>query len=296
MSRHEPQWGFLHAYNVLRGRYSPLPSESQLEERRQFLRGVQRTATVPPTLPMSRIPYAYQFGGPNATMVNRSGGKVKHPYRALAKRYKKFKKGTRGALVSRSAFRSLPSELKVNDISVGSGLPQTAAAGFLLLNGIASGTDYNTRVGRQAWIKSIDYRVRVYPGATTNQPGGYIRWAIVCDEQPNGTQPAWTDIWASSGINDFGNLNNRDRFRIIRDKFVTIGGVDMSATGAGLNGNQDRFYKGRAKPNVGVTTFNGTGGTYTAINTCALWFVYATDYPGSTFYINARFRVRFVDE
>lgn len=309
MSLNGPDYGPSLAWRAITGQWVPAPTQSQLDERNEFLRtgrgrlanriGDYLLAHPMPRRPSGYVTYPYRFGGGamrfEPTLTTYKTGKV-NGYKLFKKAYSRYKKRKRGALVSRSAFRNLPSELKVNDVSFGSYATNTASAVPLLLNGIATGTDYNTRVGRQAWVKSIDYRIAVYPEATQAVPGGWIRYIIFCDEQPNGTAPIWTDLIASSDVAQYNNLNNRDRFTILRDQFVNIAQVDLSATGAGLNGKQKFFKKGRIIPKVGVTTYNGTGSTYTSINTCALWFIVVSDQTTNTVTCNARFRVRFVDE
>jgi len=153
--------------------------------------------------------------------------------------------------VSRSAFRNIPSELKV---VVDSAVDAPFASWFISnnqnqtgvpLNVMASGTDYSTRVGRQAMVKSISLRSIIFP--TTNQTainttptGVTTRFLIVCDKCPNGTAPTLNLVLDYPGpgpeadLLGYRNLTYRDRFEILYDKIVNIGACDMTlATAAG---------------------------------------------------------------
>lgn len=123
-------------------------------------------------------------------------------------------------------------------------VPTTANSGLLLLNGLATGTDYNNRIGRKILIKSLLIRgVAKFNStdvATPNQTR-IGRIIIFIDKQPNGSDPAITSLLDYAGVSSnysyLGvmaplNLNNRDRFVVLRDKFLKFNmGSLQAATG-----------------------------------------------------------------
>jgi len=88
--------------------------------------------------------------------------------------------------------------------------------GPTLVNGIATGTDASTRIGRKAIMKSILLRFTCSLAATSTA-GGSFRILVVYDKQANATAPAVTDILLADAFNSPNNLSNRDRFVTIFD-------------------------------------------------------------------------------
>lgn len=125
-----------------------------------------------------------------------------------------------------AAFQPTGSEIKAIDI-VGAVYPfrgPATATGIILLNGIQTGTGFYNRVGSRVEMKNLQIKGNVEAGAANND-GALLRFLIVYDRQPTGALPTVSDILqdrsqagtsnttGSSGI----NLDNRDRFTIIRD-------------------------------------------------------------------------------
>lgn len=175
-----------------------------------------------------------------------------------------------------------------------------------LLNGCVAGSQNYNRDGRKITMKSLQIRGYIYPADSTTANANFVRFVIVYDKQSNGAAPTWSDVFTSqniSGTTDSGatsmlNLNNRDRFEIVRDKCWALGGIDNTATTAwGMS-------PGQAKVNMFIrlgnrtTTFNaGTAGTVGDITTGALYFFWIATNSNTTGH-SARIacRVRFVDE
>jgi len=105
----------------------------------------------------------------------------------------------------------------------------------VLLNGIATGTDASSRIGRKAVIKSI--LIRATASMATATAGGMFRLLIVYDKQANATAPGITDVLLADTFNSANNLSNRDRFVTIFDQIV--GPVDDG----GPHQVSDVFYK-----------------------------------------------------
>uniref|UniRef100_UPI00404865EA capsid/nuclear shuttle family protein n=1 Tax=Flavobacterium sp. TaxID=239 RepID=UPI00404865EA len=129
---------------------------------------------------------------------------------------------------------------------------------IVLLNGVATGTDYNTRIGREITMTSYYHRMFITDATNIQQ----VRCMLVYDKQPAGALPAITDILQYSDANSPNNLNNRDRFVVVSDKVYTTSpqGVEI------------KFVKKYKKLRT-ITTYNNTGNGITDIATGALYFV-----------------------
>lgn len=174
-----------------------------------------------------------------------------------------------------------------------------------LLNGVAQGTDYNSRVGRKFTNKSILCNGNIFPtvnNSGSNPVGCFVRLVIVYDSQPNsGSLPAGTDIFVSNDTSSPMNLNNRDRFKVMFDKRMQVGSYLMSAGGALAAGSPNNAWWSKYKKCNLETINSGTAGTIGNISTGAIYLCYTCDYvgtvgtPPSVVSIDWYTRVRFTD-
>jgi len=97
-----------------------------------------------------------------------------------------------------------------------------------LVNAVAEGPAPYQRIGRRTKCISISMKGEIRPNlaGTAALDASTVRYMIVYDRQPNGIIPAFNEIIQatdSAGANtnaalDGMNLNNRDRFVILRDR------------------------------------------------------------------------------
>jgi hypothetical protein len=117
---------------------------------------------------------------------------------------------------------------------------------------------------------------------------------LIYDDQPNGALPAITDILNTADPASQLNLNNRDRFRVLKDKCFAFDPYLQSAS-ASAQIFSVRIYR---KLNIDCT-FNGVnGGTIADIQTGALLLAYVgSNAAGVSTDANAYLssRVRFLD-
>lgn len=125
-----------------------------------------------------------------------------------------------------AAFVPSMSEIKAIDIASASYLfrdPATAT-NIALLNGVQTGAAFYNRVGARIELRNLHIRGTIKPTATSNGETT-IRMLVVYDRQPTGALPACSDILqmrdqtgatSTTGYSEI-NLDNRDRFVIIRD-------------------------------------------------------------------------------
>jgi len=193
-------------------------------------------------------------------------------------------------------------EKKFYDINTASYACNTTGS-FTLLHIPQLGSDYNNRIGRKTLLKSLYIRGYCYidPAAaiSTNVvcQTQLCRFIIFVDNQPNGATPSVTDLLTESLPQSQLNPNNRDRFKIIKDKqfvFDPVYQVD-TATQARCNWNRTTYpIKIYKKLNI-ETVFNGTNGsTIGDINTGALYMMMigstAAGAADATFSISTRCR------
>lgn len=126
------------------------------------------------------------------------------------------------------ALRSNSHELKSLDVPFGT-VTLDSTGSVTALNLIRAGSSYFNRIGRKIEMQSIRLVAEVLP-LRTIAAQDYIRILIIYDRQTNGALPAITDILqttdqagANSTTSFSGlNLNNRDRFVVLRDHHVTL--------------------------------------------------------------------------
>jgi len=122
-------------------------------------------------------------------------------------------------------------ELKYVDLASASYAFDTTGS-ITLLNGIAVGDDNNTRDGRQIFNKSIQVMGSIKP-ALTNPTGvpSFCRLLLVWDSQSNSAAlPTFNNLLTATTSTGMLNLDNRERFTVLRDLKYTIGNVSVTAT------------------------------------------------------------------
>jgi len=197
-------------------------------------------------------------------------------------------------------------DTSISDSSIGSGADCTID---LLFNPVA-GTDMNQRIGRKARIKSIFVRGYLTrnslftPTAGTAGAPLIVRTILVWDAQPNGTVMSATDLFQDATALSISqlNINYRDRFKILKDKVMTLDPYVYTTTATQAVAdmtNQIRSVKIYKKVNL-ETIWNATnGGSIADIASGALYLVNLTSFPtaaaGNNVFSNFRCRVRYDD-
>lgn len=103
----------------------------------------------------------------------------------------------------------------------GAGFTTAVQAGAIVSNilAIAQGTTEITRVGGKINVVNFNLRGQVRGLTATGVPGAF-RYIVFWDKQCNGAAPAVTDVLATAELNSFLNMDNVDRFQVIKDKIV----------------------------------------------------------------------------
>jgi hypothetical protein len=122
-------------------------------------------------------------------------------------------------------FNSRGVEIKAIDIASTTYLFRSpvTTSNVVLLNGVQTGAAFYNRVGSRIEMKNLHIRGSIYNTSTTQTTA--LRMLVIYDRQPVGTLPVISDILQSriqdgtpstSAYSEI-NLDNRDRFAIIRD-------------------------------------------------------------------------------
>lgn len=153
-----------------------------------------------------------------------------------------------------------------------------------LLNGCAPGTGLANRVGRKIQVRSCFVRAWIYLEGTQtllvsplSSAGQYVRFILLWDMQPNAAVFTAADLFNNNAI-PYSQLlvDNKDRFKILKDKHVTLDPLVYNTTAtqsvAGFNRTSSQF-KWYVKLNQECVYNSGSAGTIADITTGALYLV-----------------------
>lgn len=208
--------------------------------------------------------------------------------------------------IASRGYRPNPTEKKVYDIAVTTYQVNTTGS-FTLLCIPTTGADMTNRVGRKILQKSVYIRGRVTQEATAAGPqtvansSQQIRFILFVDYQPNGAAPAVTDLLNTASPASQLNINNRDRFKVLKDKCYVFDASAYNTTATSQLASWSRtVYNFKCYKKIDIETiFNATnGGTIADINSGALYMFWIGDQAaGSNTDGNALVstRVRFLD-
>lgn len=123
--------------------------------------------------------------------------------------------------------------------------------GMVLLNPVSTGTKFSERIGSKINVKSIALQ-GCFKQLVDSTNVAYARYLIVYDRQPNGAYPTIDEILRTNDTNtDFNsgvNMVNKSRFKIIRDKRITVD------SGCGLQFSVNEYCKGNWECEYGTST------------------------------------------
>jgi len=184
-------------------------------------------------------------------------------------------------------------ELKSIDVQVAAG-NMTTTATVVLLNGCVTGADINNRIGRKMTMKSLMLRLNFSPVATTDSPiGCTARAMVIYDAQSNASTITGAQVLRSDSFLEPNNLENRDRFTVLMDKFITLPAANYTASETVGGSPTPRLVKKYLRINKD-SVFNTTnGGTFADITSGGLWFLIIAS--NTTQQVQMNSRLRFVD-
>lgn len=206
-------------------------------------------------------------------------------------------------------------EIKMVDAyDSGASLTFTTAMQYSAMNYPLTGAGYYNRIGNRISMKSAELKIQFFgTGATTgNLAGCMYRIMLVYDSQANGSAPGASDLLSATntaGTQTFSylagiNMNNRDRFLILKDWFFnTCTEGDGSASDprtvkssitSSMNPSIPRCLKWYVKLKGLETLFKQSTGAIADIATGSLLLCWVSS-TGPTLSAFANVRLRFYD-
>ncbi len=132
---------------------------------------------------------------------------------------------------------------------------------------IAQDVDSSARIGRRCTIRSIFWRWMIFlpevDAAATASPPDVVRLMIVQDTQCNGVIFTPAEVLVSADFQAYNNLSNRNRFKILCDKSVSINYNTLASDNAGVVSSAQHQRIGSCYlKNVNITiTYDNTAAT-----------------------------------
>jgi len=207
-------------------------------------------------------------------------------------------------------------ELKAVDLAVGRQL--SSGETFYYLNGIQQGTGRYERIGKQVWLKTLEYSLYITPQSapvlTQKWNTDQVRIMIVLDRKPTGTLPLISDILKVQGYDGatstnptaFTNLDNQKRFKILMNwepvlpsfQHNTDGTIEK--VGPCIDPTSPTFSKHGYIRLKKLCSYLNTTGSLAAIESPALYIVWDSFYSGiaagsSPWYLRIETRLRYYD-
>jgi len=174
-----------------------------------------------------------------------------------------------------------------------------------------TGAEMYNRISRKVYVKKISISGRVTLPALSNLTTidvlnpMVVRVILCIDKQTNGAAPTYSDIIKSQNISgttsskytDMINLDNRDRFEILRDMFIQVGKQIDTATQAYAIGNNPVTIDEYIRLGNRETVYNaGSAGTVGDITSGALYvFMISNQVYAQGAGFEGTFRTRFLD-
>lgn len=179
-------------------------------------------------------------------------------------------------------------EYKVID-SGQTGLGTPSASGVLnLLNGVTTGTDYNSRIGRETYNTELELKMFFEPNtAGTSQTGDIIRVIVVYDQQANGAALGVSDILQNSNYTEPYQVNSRDRIIVLADEFIELK-ANVYTAGSLSTGDPAMRARDWSIPLNCTTTYGGTGATVASIQSGSLYLLVISAYASWKATYNSR--------
>jgi len=149
------------------------------------------------------------------------------------------------------------------------------------------GADITNRIGRKTIIDKILLRYMLANGqsATSIYGAGFVRILVVYDQQNNSLNSSATNIAGAlltqpADINSSLLLDNRERFLVLMDKYIYLGGSTTTAAGLpSVATDHDQAYRLKFKQRMlKDVIFNGTnGGTNADVVTGSVFTLIGTN-------------------
>jgi len=212
-------------------------------------------------------------------------------------------KSLKSKRMARATFAP-PLDVKAFDLAYTNSFFTTAGT-FTTLNVPVNGSEQYQRVGRRIFLRSLQIKGVMNFAATSVQD--VCRIMVVYDHQPNAALPVLADLIQNSNaglatqVLSYPNLNNRDRFTILKDYKIMLPPFTNTA---GVITNEVIPDPIRNSMNIDwdirlgrrETTFNAVnGGTIADVTTGSIFMVTFDGNNAGTVALSFQSRLRYVD-
>lgn len=177
--------------------------------------------------------------------------------------------------------RALPSNAELKFLDTGINIASVGTTGATLPSNlvIPQNTTDSGRIGNKITLKNfmLQFALSNDDATTGAFSSGNVRIAVVLDRQANGALPAWADVFATASLGAFRNLDNVDRFKILKDQVINVPIRCTNAAHTDQTGYWRRwFFKCNLPVHYGSTT-----GAITEMRSNNIAVVYIGDTSGT---------------
>jgi len=199
--------------------------------------------------------------------------------------YARVRAATKKRFVKGEIKQGRQRELKFIDTSLSTGVFNTTGI-VIPLNLIAEGDDYTNRDARQAKMVNVTIHGFATKGASVVPEKD--RWLLVWDNATNGVLPTIAQILQAVDVNSFPNMDNAQRFTILRD---SMNHTDANAAQV----ENPAFMIDYFTKLDHITQYSGTTAAIGSIQNGALLFVTLGSAAATAATMIGNARVRFAD-
>ena len=184
-------------------------------------------------------------------------------------------------------------EKKFKATNVSNTADVSAGTVFSSLNLVAQGTGENNRIGNKMTVRNVN----IYGLANMDDQGtgafgsGNLRVILFIDKQCNGASAAVLDILETATLTSFRNMDQLDRFTILKDKVFP---VPCRAANALHTDTGNRYWKMSKKCNVDIQ-YSSTTGVITEVKSNNIGLLYISDNAAVNAGNPANVRIKYTD-
>lgn len=194
-------------------------------------------------------------------------------------------------------------ERKFFDVATNGNIVSTGTIHASSLNLVSLGNAQNNMLGRKINIKRISITGIVITPTDTDTALNtlvsfdQLRFYLIMDLQANGAAATIANIFTTTGINTFMNLENSNRFKILKEwLFVFNGDPGHDGTMTYFSGSKNRFFKYSKKCDIRIDYGAQAGGSRAITEVRSNNLLLCGFSLNGSIAVSSNVRIRFTDE